>query len=193
MHGLIHGSRLLQGTMTDGIASFKREDTKFRALDTSVVLKESVLEAQVKDVNAMISLQNIHVARSDQILNCQCRTGAYGCDGGYLMELSSAGVGVASDIPVSELKGYEDHEGGMVIIVQGGTIRADIFEGQISLVDVHYSYPFLNNLSGSITTCERIIRNILHGSIGYEAVNFFGARMVLDEETSSSSRSRINY
>jgi len=185
MHGLIHGSRLLQGTMTDGIASFKREDTKFRALDTSVVLKESVLEAQVKDVNAMISLQNIHVARSDQIINGQCKIGAYGCDGGYLLAMSVAGIG--SHVIVPELKGYEKYEGGMVAIMHGGSVRMDLGEGQLSLLNIYSAYPWLDTLTGVITTGENIIKNILHGTIGVGGVQLFGARMVLNEETTIQS------
>jgi len=180
MHGLIHGSRLLQG-VKDGTTSevvFTREDTKFRTLDNTVVLDETVLGAQIKDVNAMIALEATNVARTDQILSSSCE-GAAGCDGGFLLAMGAAGL--ASDEIIPKLTGFEDYEGGIVSIINGGGIRADIPSGQMSLLSVYSTYPFINNLSGEITTGESLLRNLLHGSIGFGEGQFFGARMVLAE------------
>jgi len=179
MHGLIHGSKVLKGSNDGSKTTFKNDQTQFKTLDSDKGLKKSVIEKQITDVNVMVGLSTDIVARSDTSLSAHCE-GAAGCDGGYLLTMGNAGAGTKYLIP--ELKGFEDFKGGMVSLINGGQIRTDIPEGQISLLNIYSTYPFLNNLAGFMVSGANLWKNLLHGTIGYGEVQLFGARMVLGKD-----------
>jgi len=178
MHGLIHGSKVLKGSNDGSKTTFKNDQTQFKTLDSDKGLKKSVIEKQITDVNVMVGLSTDIVARSDTSLSAHCE-GAAGCDGGYLLTMGNAGAGTKYLIP--ELKGFEDFKGGMNALYHE--------YDQINLLNIYSAYRFPSNLDG--VWCQ-LLKNLLHGTIGYGEVQLSGAMIVIGkDETVDTIKKKI--